>query len=182
MNTALLIIDIQNDYFLGGAMELVGALKAAENAQQIIERFRSTGQPLVFIQHIARESQAAFFLADTDGVKIHENVQPAPDETVIVKHYPNSFRETRLLDFLKENEIMDLVICGMMTHMCVDTTTRAAADLGFNCTLIGDACATLDLEYNNRTVASQDVQTAYLSALNGTLARVLTTQEYLHKS
>jgi nicotinamidase-related amidase len=113
------------------------------------------------------------------GAEIHENVKPLETEKIISKHYPNSFRETELLEYLKSKNITDLVICGMMTHMCIDATTRAAKDFGFNCTLIGDACATRDLEINGQQVKSDDVQKSFLAALNYFYALVKITQEYL---
>lgn len=88
------------------------------------------------------------------------------------KHFPNAFRDTPLLTLLKEKGVTDLVLAGMMTHMCVDTTTRAAFDLGFSCILAHDACATRDLAHNGRTVAAADVQTAYMAALGQVFARI----------
>jgi len=179
MNTALLIIDIQNDYFDKGAMSLVGSDNASNNAKLILERFRTDGLPVIHIKHIATRPTATFFLPDTKGAEIHDNVKPTGDEKVIVKHYPNSFRETELLDYLKSKNITDLVICGMMTHMCVDATVRAAKDYGFNITLISDACATRDLEINGQTAKAEEVQISFLAALNYTYATVITTSNYL---
>ena len=181
MNTALILIDIQNDYFAGGKMELVEPDWAADNAKLILDRFRYDGFPIVHIQHIATSPTATFFLPDTPGADIHEKVLPLPTEKTIVKHFPNSFRETELLEYLKGNKIENLVICGMMTHMCIDATTRAAKDVGFNCLLIGDACATRDLEINNQTVKAKDVHNSFLAALNSFYATVMTTDSYLNK-
>jgi len=111
----------------------------------LLNRFRTEGSSVIHIQHIATNPASTFFLPDTTGVQIHDKVLPLPTEKTIIKHFPNSFRETELLDYLKSNQIENLVICGMMTHMCIDATTRAAKDFGFNCTLIRDACATKDL-------------------------------------
>lgn len=86
---------------------------------------------VVHIQHIARRPGATFFRPETAGAAIHDAVHPAAGETVIVKHHPNSFRETTLLQALRSVNASRLVHAGMMTHMCVDTTVRAAADLGF---------------------------------------------------
>lgn len=177
MKTALLIIDIQNDYFENGSMPLSGSLEASQNAALILELFRAKGLPIVFIQHIALNPTALFFLPGTKGTEIYQNVKPKDSEKVIVKHYPNSFRETELLEYLKSLEINDLIICGMMTHMCVDATTRAAKDFGFNCTLIGDACATKDLAVNGQVVKAADVQTSFLAALNGFYSNMITTDE-----
>ena len=177
MNRALIIIDIQNDYFDKGTMTLVGSDKASKNAKLVLEQFRKEKLPIIHIQHIATRPTATFFLPDTEGVKIHENVKPFGQEKVIIKHYPNSFRETELLDYLKMNNISDLTICGMMTHMCIDATTRAAYDFGFKCIVIGDACATKDLEFNGQIATAKDVQIAFLSALDGTFADIKTTHE-----
>jgi nicotinamidase-related amidase len=179
MNKALIIIDIQNDYFENGAMQLVGAEKASNNAKLVLEKFREEQMPVIHIQHIANRPGATFFLPDTKGVEIHKVVKPISKEKVIVKHFPNSFRETELLEYLKSKKITDLVICGMMTHMCVDSTARAAKDLGYNCILIGDACATRDLELNGVKVKAIDVQTTILSALSNFYSTVKMTEQYL---
>ncbi len=179
MNKALIIIDIQNDYFENGRMPLVGSEEASLNARQILEKFRSDGLPVIHIQHLAARPNSTFFLPLTKGMEIHENVKPMENEKVIVKHFPNGFRETELLDYLKNKDITDLVICGMMTHMCVDATVRAAKDFGFNCTVIGDACATRDLEINGAMVKAIQVHNSFLAALSGFYANVITTGEYL---
>lgn len=171
MKQALLIIDIQNDYFNGGAMELVGSKEASHQAALLIETFRQQEKQLIFLQHIASE-QASFFRPNSKGVLIHSSVKPLKTEWVIQKSYPNSFRDTELLSLLQKEGIQELIICGMMTHMCVDTTVRAAYDLGFSCILIGEACATKDLEFEGKTVTSKEVQMAYLGAIDGTFAQV----------
>jgi len=181
MKKALIIIDIQNDYFDKGAMTLVGSDKASDNAKLLLNRFRADSLTIVHIQHIATSPTATFFLPKTKGAEIHDNVKPSEQEKVIVKHYPNSFRGTELLDYLKGKNITDLVICGMMTHMCVDATVRAAKDFGFNIILIGDACATKDQEIYGQMVKAEEVQKSFLSALNYFYATVITTQQYLNK-
>jgi nicotinamidase-related amidase len=181
MNTALLIIDIQNDYFEGGTMTLVNSERAAENAGLLLEKFREEGWPVIHIQHIATKPTATFFLPGTKGAEIHKLVKPLPTEKIIIKHFPNSFRETELSDYLKQNSIENLVICGMMTHMCIDATTRGAKDFGFNCTLIGDACATKDLEISGETVKAKDVHYGFLAALNYFYSSVLNTKNYLNE-
>ncbi len=179
MKTALVIIDIQNDYFDGGTMALVGSEKASSNAKLVMEQFRNDNLPVIHIQHIATRPTASFFLPNTKGVEIHDNVKPLASEKVIVKHYPNSFRDTDLLEYLKAEQITDLVICGMMSHMCIDATVRAAKDHGFNIILIGDACATKDQEINGEIVKAADVQKSFLAALSYFYATVKTTSGYL---
>lgn len=179
MKQVLLIIDIQNDYFKGGAMELAGAEEAALQAAQLMGKFRSEDKPIIFMQHMASE-QASFFKPNTLGVNIHQSVAPQQGDMILQKSYPNSFRDTELLALLRKAGIQELIICGMMTHMCVDTTVRAAFDLGFSCKLIGDACATKSLEYDGRSVDSKEVQTSYLAAIDGTFAEVLNTKVFLN--
>ena len=179
MKTALIIIDIQNDYFDNGTMTLVGSEKASENARLILDKFRAENLPIIHIQHISLSSGATFFLPNTYGAEIHKNVKPLEHEKVIIKHYPNSFRETELLDYLKTNNITDLVICGMMTHMCIDATTRAAKDFGFNCILLGDACATKDLKIHGQEVKAEEVHKSFTAALNGFYSTVKMTKQYL---
>lgn len=182
MKKALLLIDIQNDYFAGGAMPLVDPENAGRNAGLILDHFRKQGLLVVHIQHIATRPGSKFFLPGTEGAKIHRDVDPKNTEKIIIKHYPNSFRETELLDYLKDNGITHLVICGMMTHMCVAATVRAAKDFGFNITLIHDACATKDLEIKGRHVKSADVRDSFLAALEYYYAEISGTEEYLQSN
>lgn len=178
---ALLIIDIQNDYFADGACELVGSEQASEKAKLILGYFREQKNPIIHIQHISANAGATFFLPNTFGVEIHSSVSPLDGEILINKNYPNSFRETDLSKVLKEIGVSELVIVGMMTHMCIDATTRAAKDFGFNCTVIGDACATKDLMINDMKVTAKDVQNAFLSALSYYYADVIDSQTYLER-
>ncbi|MBE0623681.1 MAG: cysteine hydrolase [Burkholderiales bacterium] len=172
MNPALIIIDIQNDYFPGGRMELEGSPEAGLQAAKLLEAFRARGLPLVHVQHISNRPGAGFFLPDTEGVNIHAEVAPRPGETVVQKNFPNSFRGTALLEHLRALGVDHLVIAGMMTHMCVDATTRAAFDLGFSCSLAHDACATRAIAFGEQRVPAAQVHAAFLAALNGLYAKV----------
>lgn len=183
-NTALLIIDVQNDYFPGGKMTLEKAEQAGENTRKILEYFRKNNLTIIHIKHISTNEGATFFLADTDGAKINQFVLPKEDEKIITKHFPNSFRETDLMDYLRSNNIKNLVITGMMTDVCVEATTRAAFDFGFSNTIIGDATATRNRELNGEVVKAAEVQRSFLagiSALGGLYARVINTKEFLSK-
>lgn len=177
MNTALLVVDIQNDYFPGGKMELQGSLEAAHQARRLLDCFRQGGQPVFFIQHLATRPGATFFLPGTPGAAIHESVRPQEGEPIFQKHTPNSFRETGLLDELRAKDITRLAICGMMTHMCVDATVRAAFDYGFECFTAADACATRDLKFEGQVIPAESVHKAFLAALNGTYGKVMGVQD-----
>ena len=176
-DTALVVIDIQNDYFPGGAMELEGAEAAGGKAGMAIKSFRDRKLPVIHIRHLSVRPGATFFLPGTRGAEIHASVQPAPGETVIEKNFPNSFRSTSLRETLEGSGIKNLVVAGMMTHMCVDASVRHAADLGYKVTLIGDACATRAQSYAGETVPARQVHAAFLAALNGFYAKVVNTHE-----
>lgn len=180
IKTALLLIDIQNDYFEGGMNPLEGSLEAGLNAQKLLSHFRKHSLPVIHIRHISNRPGSTFFLPDTEGADIHQCVSPTGGEEIVRKHFPNSFFQTNLLNLLKSKEITNLVICGMMTHMCVDATVRAAKDLGYNSVLIEDACATKDLKFKERTVKATDVQIAFLSALAPFYSTVVSTEEYIN--
>ncbi len=171
-NRALIVVDIQNDYFPGGANELVCSTEAAAVAVDVKRHFKESGLPVVMIQHVAIRPGATFFLPGTAGVEIHESIAVKEGDYLVVKNYPNSFRETNLLELLKSMNVSELTVVGMMTHMCIDTTVRVASDLGFKVELIGNACATKELEHNGRKVGAADVHAAYLAALDGSFATV----------
>ena len=181
MKTALLLVDIQNDYFPNGKMELRNPVEASEYANQLLQQFRTNSEPIFHIQHVAIKDDATFFLPNTEGVHIHESVRPLREETVIVKHYPNSFRETNLLEQLKRFNIEHVVVCGMMTHMCIDATVRAAFDFGFQCTVIHDACATKDLSFKNATIPAVYIHNTILASLNNIYAEILSKKEFVQR-
>jgi nicotinamidase-related amidase len=176
-DTALLIIDIQNDYFPGGAMELEGSDAAAAKAAHALKSFREKKLPVFHVRHLSTRPGSTFFLPGTKGADIHASVSPAKGETVIEKNFPNSFRATALKDLLEKNQIKELVVAGMMTHMCVDASVRHAADLGYKITLLGDACATRAQKFGDETIPARQVHGAFLAALNGFYAKVIPAHE-----
>ncbi len=179
MSIGLILIDIQNDYFPLGKMQLEGSEPAGQTAGRLLGFFRENKLPVFHIQHIAVRPGATFFLPKTKGVEIHQSVEPLDGETIIQKHFPNSFRETSLLQHLQRENIQQLVVTGMMTHMCVDATTRAATDYGYECLIAHDACATRSLKFNDRIESALDVHTSFLAALNGSYGKVMSADEIL---
>ena len=179
MQSALILIDLQNDYFPGGAMELVGITQAAAQARELLAARRQARLPIFHIQHVALGPGATFFRPDTPGVEINESVRPLPGEALIQKHYPNAFRETGLLEALNNAGAEEVIICGAMSHMCVDATTRAAFDFGFKCTVIHNACATRDLTFEGLTIPAAQVHGAFMAALGMRYARVMSVEKFL---
>jgi nicotinamidase-related amidase len=179
VKTALILIDIQNDYFPGGKGELEGSIDAGLHAGRLLAYFREKGAPLVHIQHVSTRPGAAFFLPDTEGVKIHESVRPFEGEVIFQKHFPNSFRETPLLAHLQGQGVGRVVIAGMMTHMCIDATTRAAFDYGFECWVAQDACATRTLTHQGQSIPGRTVHLSFLAALSALYGKVSNTDEMI---
>jgi nicotinamidase-related amidase len=180
MSKCLIMVDLQNDYFTGGKMQLAGIEDAAENARTLLAEFRKTRLPVIHIQHISLAPNAFFFLPGTDGAKINGRLIPQEGEAVVVKHYPNSFRDTSLLEILRNAHIDQLVICGAMSHMCIDATTRAAFDFGFNCVVAEDACATMDLVFNQKIIKASEVHASFMAALSYPYAKVAPTRNILN--
>ena len=176
---ALIVVDIQNDYFPQGKWPLVGADAATDNAARLIAAFRETGDPVVHIRHEFTSDEAPFFTPGSEGAKLHPKVLNRADEPVVLKHFVNSFRETELKAVLDEHGITDLVVVGSMSHMCVDGITRAAADMGYAVTVVHDACASRDLEFNGLTVPAAHVHAAVMAALGFAYASVVSTDEFL---
>ena len=178
MKTALLVIDIQKDYFPGGKYPLVNPLEAAQKAYMILQCFREHGGNHVHIQHISQEPDATFFISGERGTDIHDSAAHFEGEPIVYKDEPNAFLNTNLLELLKSWEVERVVITGMMTHMCVDATARAASDLGFQVIIAADACATRDLTYGDTTIPADLVHKAFLAALKS-YGRVMKSEEIL---
>ncbi len=179
MKPALILIDIQNDYFPGGAMELTGMAQAAAQARAVLTACRQAERPIFHVQHLALGPDAPFFRPNTVGVEINESVRPLPGEALIQKHYPNAFRDTGLKEALNHAAVEEVIICGAMSHMCVDATTRAAFDFGFKCTVIHDACASRDLVFEGLTIPAAHVHGAFMAALGMRYARVMALKDFL---
>jgi nicotinamidase-related amidase len=177
VSRALVIVDIQKDYFPGGAHPLVAPEAAAAATRQVLDAFRAAGDPVVHVRHVWDDEEATFMRPETEGVEIHSEVAPAKGELVITKEFPNSFRETALEEELRVRDVDSLVVCGMMTSMCVDATVRAAVDLGFDTTVVHDACATRDLLFDGRSVPASQVHSAFLAALGDGYATIVSSDE-----
>lgn len=179
MKLGLVLIDIQNDYFKGGKFELVNPEQAATQASTVLTFFRKHGWPIFHVQHINIKPDAKFFIPDTAGADFYKVNCPLEGEEIIVKHKPDSFLDTNLKEKLQEKCVDALVICGMMTHMCIDTTVRSASKYGYPVTLIEDACATRDLKWKGTTVPAKQVHNAYMAALDGTFAKVMKADAWI---
>lgn len=176
---AVVVIDLQNEYLPTGKLPLSGIEAAVGNAAKVIADARAQGMPVIHVRHEFAHDEMAVFVPGSDGVQIQSAVAPQPGEPVVLKNYPNSFRDTNLKQLLDERDIEELVVVGAMSHMCVDAGVRAAADMGYSVTVIHDACATLDLEFGGVQVPAAQVHAVMMAALGFAYARLNSTAEYL---
>jgi nicotinamidase-related amidase len=167
--TALLLVDIQNDYFPGGDWELHAMEQAAENAASLLAAAREAGQMVVHIRHENPSPEAPFFRPGSRGAEIHSAVAPTADEPILTKARPNSFLNTGLSDLLQE----------AMSQMCIDATARAGRDLGFDVTVAEDACAARAMAFGGVELSAQQVHAAFMAPLAMSYARVVSTAELL---
>lgn len=174
--TALILIDIQNDYFDGGLMALDGMDAAAANAARLLAGARARREPVFHVRHIAG-SDAPFFRPGTTGSEIHASVRPDRGEAVIEKNRPNSFVGTGLYAALRKAEVERVILCGAMSQMCVDATARAAADMGFAVTVVADACAAASVTYGGVSVPSEHVHAAIMAPLAASYGNVVKTDD-----
>ncbi|WP_353662802.1 cysteine hydrolase family protein [Hydrogenimonas sp. SS33] len=168
---AMLIIDMQNDYYPGGRCELEGILPAHTNTLRLIRRAEEEGVERIYVRHIAG-GDAPFFARGSEGSELHGELPVQKEDRIVVKAYPNSFRGTGLDAYLKERGHNRILVCGAMTHMCIDTTVRAGYDLGYVITLAHDACATKEMHFGGESIPAQTVHRSFVAALGGKFCRV----------
>lgn len=174
---AILVVDLQNEYWPTGNFSLIGIEAAAANAARIMAHGREKGDLVVSIRH--EIPGGPIFVPGTEGAEINATVPPQDDEPVITKTYPNSFRATGLKELLDQHGVEEVIVTGAMSHMCVDATTRAANDLGYKTVTIHDACATRDLEFGGVTAPAAQVHAALMAALAFMYGEVISTEEFL---
>ena len=179
MARGLLIIDIQRDYFPGGAFPLVEPEAAATATRRLLDAFPAAGDPVLHLKHVWDAPDATFMRPGTDGVELHPLVEAAEGEPVLEKTAPNGFVGTALEDEVRSRGIDELVVAGMMSSMCVDATARAAVDLGFSVTVVHDGCAAPDLRFGETDVPGPMVHAAFMAALADGYAAVVAADELL---
>jgi nicotinamidase-related amidase len=176
---AIIIVDLQQDYLASGSFALTGIDTAATNAARVVEAAREKGDRIIHVHHIAKEAASPLFAPGTDGILPIPAVTPQANDTVIIKNYPNSFRETALQQVLQDGGIEDVVVVGAMSDVCIDATARAAADLGYDLTVVHDACATRDKTFGDSLVPAAQVHATIMSALEFGYGKVTTTADFL---
>ncbi|GAA0315924.1 cysteine hydrolase family protein [Psychrobacter aestuarii] len=176
---ALIIVDIQNEYFPDGKLPLSHIHDTANNAAAILDATRGTDDTIIHIRHEGASKDAERFTPDSKGAQINDIVAPKDGETVITKHYPNAFRDTPLKQLLEDNGIKTLTIIGAMSHMCIDATVRAGFDYGYAVTVVHDACTTMDLSFNGTDVPAAQAHATIMAAFDFLNIDLVTTKDWL---
>jgi nicotinamidase-related amidase len=172
--SALVLIDCQNTY-REGVMQLEGVEPALKECAKLLQRARDAGATVIHIQHDAGPGTPYDVRAPIGAIA--DLVAPAPGETVIVKAYPSSFEQTNLDAELKKRGIADLVIAGFMTHVCVNSTARAAFNHGYRTTVVGNATATRALANPaGGVVSAEAMHNGALTALSDIFAIVVPSE------
>ncbi|MGE8295496.1 MAG: cysteine hydrolase family protein [Pseudomonas sp.] len=176
---ALILIDIQNDYFAGGKWSLEGMDGATANAARVLSAARQAGDKVIHVRHEFESADAPFFVPGSAGANIHPQVQPLASEAVVLKHQVNAFLGTDLKAQLDAAGTEQITLVGAMSHMCIDAAARASSDFGYATTVIHDACATRDQEFEGLSIPAAQVHAAYMAALAFAYASVVSTEQYL---
>jgi nicotinamidase-related amidase len=173
--SALILIDCQNTY-REGVMQLEGVEPALIECQHLLARYRDAGRPVIHIQHDAGTG-TPYDVAARIGA-ISDIVAPKPGEPVVTKNYPSSFEKTNLDEVLQGLGVKNLTLVGFMTHVCVNSTARAAFNRGYRATVVGNATATRSLPNPaGGVVPAKELHDASLTALHDMFAVVVPRAE-----
>jgi len=175
---ALLVVDVQNDYF-SGPMQVTYPPASFENILRAIDAAHQAGVPVVIIQTAISRPDAKVFRRGTPGWELHPEVARRPHEVVIHKELPGSFTGTDLDQWLQEHGIATVVICGYMTQMCCDTTARQAVHTGYKVEFLSDATGTLAFQNSAGSVTADELHRAILVVQQSRFSHVLTVDEWI---
>lgn len=169
MSTALLIIDVQNGFFSDPDCPIYQEEQALENINILIKKAKAAEIPVIFIQH----TDDKWIAQGSTEWQIHPKIKPQDEYKAILKHSPDSFHNTSLYEELTSKKIKNLVIAGLQTEYCIDTTCKRAFSLGFNTVLVKDAHSTCD----NHILKAQQIIEHHNKVLSDWFVELKTTEE-----
>ena len=146
MQKALLVVDLQNDYFPGGNFELWNSSTVLHNTLKAIDKAKLQGVAIVLVQHIANSANGTspFFNEGSIGVEIHPAIRDAaPEAPIVIKRFADSFEATELEKELSKLGTTELLVCGMMTQNCVTHTAISRAAEKYKTSILTDCCTTV---------------------------------------
>ena len=180
MKRALLVIDVQNEYFAGGAMPVSHPPDSLRAITEAMDGAAENGVPIVVIQHGTENPEAKAFVKGSRGWRLKGEVDVRRRTVVIEKTMPGSFTGTNLEAWMKENSVDTLAITGYMTQLCCDTTARQAVHLGYKVEFLSDATGTLDISNSAGAVKAEELHRAILVSQQARFSKVVTTEEWIN--
>ena len=142
MNNALLVVDVQNDYFAGGAWPQFAAEETLEQIIAAIKAAREKGWVIIAVQHINSDRNAALFAKGSNGAVLHPAISPLlVDFPLVIKRYADAFWHTDLSVRLREAAVSDLYLCGMMTQNCITHTALSPDAVACRVHILAQACS-----------------------------------------
>jgi nicotinamidase-related amidase len=174
----LLVIDVQNEYFIG-QLPVTYPENSLANILRAMDAAQIAGIPVIVIQHAAPQPDSSVFRRGSLAWQLRSEVAVRPRAALIHKSLPGSFTGTTLESWLLEHQIDTVIISGYMTQMCCDTTARQALHLGFNVEFLSDATATLDVSNEAGKVTAEELHRAILVTQQMRISQVLTTGEWM---
>jgi nicotinamidase-related amidase len=178
MKRALLVIDVQNEYFTG-KLPVTYPPGSLENIVRAMEHARQNRIPVVVIQHTSPQKDAAVFRKGTKEWDLHPKIASQVYDHLIEKNLPGSFTGTDLESWLKEKKIDTIVITGYMTQICCDTTARQAVHMGLAVEFLSDATGTLPVSNKAGSVTAEELHRAILVTQAMMFSKVMTTDQWL---
>jgi len=172
---ALIVIDVQKEYFPDGAWALPDAERTLPNIASLVARSRKRGEPVVFIQHVT-PAGSPVFAQGTAGMEFVAGLDVRPGNPVFQKRHPSAFQDTGLPAWIAKEGVAELDVCGYMTHMCCDTTTREGYSRGLIMRLYADATAAREMIVEGVRLPHDTVHRVSLGAL-GRFAKILKHSE-----
>lgn len=179
MKKALLVIDVQNEYFTG-KLKVTYPTNSFNNILKAMDHARKNNMLIIIVQHTAKTGDT--FIENSIGWEIHSEIQKKRFDYHIEKTKPSSFHHTNLEEILKINHIDTVVVSGYMTQMCCDTTAREAFHKGYFVEFLSDATGTIDVTNNVGTISSKNLHTATLIAQSLRFSQIISTVEWMQKS
>lgn len=178
MKRALLVIDVQNEYFTG-KLPVTYPPESLGHILQALDAARSKGIPVVFVQHTAPAEDSPTFRKGSEEWRLHSAIANIRPDLLIEKHLPGSFTGTDLEHWLREKGIETVVISGYMTQMCCDTTARQAMHLGLRVEFLSDATGTLAVSNDAGSVTAEELHRAILVTQAMRFSKVMPTQQWI---
>lgn len=177
MKRALLVIDVQNEYFTG-RMPVSYPAGSFDNILKAVDAAKQAQIPVILIRHGSPQPDATVFVKGSAGWEIHAALSAKAHLRIIDKHLPGSFTGTELEECLRSLGVDTVVITGYMTQMCCDTTARQAVHLGFSAEFLSDATGTLDIANYAGSVSAADLHKAILITQAMRFSKVMSTDEW----